>query len=216
MQVRDFKKFVHLLADTVGGSDGHLLQTLSEALPNRAGTLATFLNATKEAAPSSDQPQPGPFLVDALPILTRAQPFLKLVGKQAAVADFQQFIEWSHQKQDLSIAALAALLPPPAPAAGVGPAVAVRDHVVREHAERLASLRPGSPALSEALETLANDRQVRQQEMVAIAQLVADPKMAASTKKPAALKRIRLAHDAYLDSAARSSAISGRGAHGHT
>lgn len=162
-------------------------------------------------AAESEAGDHGPLIADALPILRRATPLFQTIAKQAVINDFQLLLEWAEQRPQLAIGALAHLAAP-APARSrkkTTGGAAVREHVVREYAETLGGARPGSKAFGEALDKLAGDERVRKQEMVAIARSVADPTLAPSTKKPDALKRIRLPHDAYLDSAARSDAIGG-------
>lgn len=203
MQLSEFKTVLSNLSAALTGDDARLVATLSAAMPN-AGTVAAFLNAAQET--ESEASNRGPLIADALPVLRRATPLFQTIAKLAVINDFKLLLEWAEQRPRLPIVSLAGLAA--APAAGAAQA-AVRQDVVREHTELLRAARPGSKGFGEALDKLANDKRVRKQEMVAIARSVADPTLASSTKKPDALKRIRLPHDAYLDSAARSDAIGG-------
>ncbi len=206
MQLREFKTVLSSLCAALNGDEARFVSALSTSLPSREGTVAAFLRAARGGAPETNRNNQGPFIADALPVLQRAAILIRTIAKQTIINDYELLLEWAEQRPRLPIAALTQLAPPPA--AGAGQA-AVREHVVSKYAELLGSARPGSQAFGDALDKLPGDRRVREQEMVAIARKVADPDLALSTGKPAALKRIRLPHDAYLDSAARSDAIGG-------
>lgn len=210
MQLPEFKAVLNNLGAALGGEDSRLIGALSAALPGRAGTVAAFLNAPRAATAEASR---GPLMADALPILERAATLVRTIAKQAVISDYQLLLVWATERPRLPIAALAQIAPAPAPGAGQA---AVRADIVREHVERIGVARPGSPAFGDALAKLTSDARVRKQEMVAIARQSADATLAASTTKAAALKRIRLRHDAYLDSAARSDAIGGARPPRHT
>lgn len=214
MQLREFKTVLGSLGAALAGDEGKLVGALAAALPDRAGTVAALLNAAGSTMTEASKVSQGPRLGDALPILERASALVQTIAKQAVISDYQLLLEWVKERPRVPMAAIAQLAP--APATGAGQAAAVREDVVREHVERLGAARPGGQAFGDALDTLAGDARVRKQEMVAITRKVADSNLAASTTKAAALKRVRLPHDAYLDSAARSDAIGGARRHRHT
>jgi len=204
MQLREFKTILANLGAALAGEEAKIVSALSAAMPNRTGTLAAFLGAVRVDDSGVSGSNQGLLIADALPILERAEALVVAIAKQAIVGDYKLLLTWARERAHLPLATLAQ----PAPGPVAGATATVRETVVREHAERLKGPRPGTKAFGDALETLMGDRRVRKQEMVAIARMVVDPDLAASTTKPAALKRIRLSHDAYLDSAARSGAIS--------
>jgi hypothetical protein len=209
MQLREFKSVLSNLSSALSGDDAALIAALVASLPDRTGTVASILGAA--VGRSADAHRDKPYVEDVLTILRRAAPLVQTIAKASVTTDYNQLLSWLEQRAQLSVGALTQLLAPPplrAPPA-VSRTAALRDEKVREYVDLLGTSRPGSKTFAEALDKLANDRLVRKQEMIAIAHNVADPNLAASTGKLEALKRIRLPHDAYLDSATRSGAISG-------
>jgi hypothetical protein len=214
MKLREFKAVLSSLGAALNGDEARLVSALSASLPSWDGTVAALLNAARGAAPEASRTTQGPFIADALPILQRAATLVRTIAKQMIVNDYELLLEWAERRPRLPITALTQLAP--TPAAGEGQ-TDVREHVVREYTEMLRSARSGSQAYGDALDKLAGDKKrVRKQEMVAIARSVVDATLAASTTKTVAFKRIRRPHDAYLDSAARSDAISGARPPRHT
>lgn len=202
MELSEFKAVLQSLGAALRDDDAKLVNSLSAAIPSGDAKVATFLrNARGNDLGGSTK---SPLIADALPVLRRATPLFQAIAKAGVISDYATFLSWLEKRSSLPIDALAHLTaPPPAPAA------AIREDKVREYVDLLKAARPGVKAYGDALDKLAGDNRVRKQEMVAIAQSVADGNLAPSTTKADALKRIRLEHDAYQDSVARSNAISG-------
>lgn len=192
-------------------SSGGALKALAACFKGREGTVAATIKKASRT-PLTPALLSGPnetSVADAVSFLKSLQPFLELAGSAGFKGDVERAIQWLDSNKHLGLTRYLDTVARFLEAAPAEPATtSVREAIVQSYVERFSSAKVGSDAYEAILNDLKGDRQARALEVAHILAAVRDqPVGVGKPKRAEDFARLRIAHDAYRDSAARSGAI---------